>query len=323
MNVTSWLVTGGAGYIGAHVVKALRDRGEPVVVLDDLTTGRRERVGDAVLVRGSVLDAELVNATIREHRVGGIIHIAAKKQVGESVERPLFYYQQNVGGMTTLLEAAVANSVESFVFSSSSATYGMPDLEQVTEDTPSAPLSPYGETKVVGEWLGRATAAASQLRVISLRYFNVAGAASPELGDPAVLNLIPMALRSLTSGEAPKIFGDDYPTPDGTCIRDYVHVADVADAHVRALEHLSKGGASATYNIGRGEGSSVREVLALLAEVTGITTAPEVVPRRPGDPARIVASAQRIRDELGWTARYDLGAIVDSVWGAWSVAPPV
>jgi UDP-glucose 4-epimerase len=290
------------------------------VVLDDLSTGDPRRIGDATLVRGSVLDRELVAATIRDHAVGGIIHIAAKKQVGESVERPLYYYQENVGGVVSLLEAASAAGVTSFVFSSSAATYGMPDVERVTEDVPLAPMSPYGETKVIGEWLSRAVAVASELRVISLRYFNVAGAASPDLGDPAVLNLIPLALRALTSGEAPKIFGDDYPTPDGTCIRDYVHVADVADAHVAALEHLDGGGGSATYNIGRGEGASVKEVLGLLAEVTGIDTAPVVVPRRPGDPARIVATADRIREELGWKARYDLGAIVESAWAAWGHA---
>ncbi|HVW79331.1 MAG TPA: UDP-glucose 4-epimerase GalE [Mycobacteriales bacterium] len=317
------MVTGGAGYIGAHVVKALRDRGEPVVVLDDLSTGRPGRIGDASLVRGSVLDRDLVEATIREHRVGGIIHIAAKKQVGESVERPLFYYRENVVGLVGLLEAATTNGVESFVFSSSAATYGMPDVDQVTEDTPLAPLSPYGETKVIGEWLGRATAASCELRAISLRYFNVAGAAAPDLGDPAVLNLIPMALRALTAGEPPKIFGDDYPTPDGTCIRDYVHVADVADAHVRALEHLSEGGGSATYNIGRGVGSSVREVLAMVAETTGISTEPVVAPRRSGDPARIVATVDRIRTELGWTARYDLRSMVESAWEAWQASPPV
>lgn len=316
------MVTGGAGYIGAHVVKALRDRGEPVVVLDDLSTGQPGRIGDAVLVRGSVGDQELVESTIREHRVGGIIHIAAKKQVGESVERPLYYYRENVGNLVSLLDAATATGVSSFVFSSSSATYGMPDVDQVTEDTPLAPMSPYGETKVVGEWLGRATAAMSDLRAISLRYFNVAGAATPELGDPAVFNLIPMALRALTAGEAPKIFGDDYPTADGTCIRDYVHVADVADAHVCALDHLDKGGGSATYNIGRGVGSSVREVLAMVAEVTGLATEPVVVPRRGGDPARIVATVDRIQAELGWTARYDLRAMVESAWEAWEVSPP-
>lgn len=316
--MSSWLVTGGAGYIGSHIVKALRDRSEPVVVIDDLSTGTADRVGDATLVRGSVLDAELVAATIRDYDVGGIIHVAARKQVGESVERPLFYYGENVGGVLTLLDAAVAAGVQSFVFSSSCSTYGMPDVDQVTEDTPFAPMSPYGETKVVGEWMSRAVAAASDLRVISLRYFNVAGAQSPEMGDPAVLNLIPLAIQALTGGEAPKIFGDDYPTPDGTCIRDYVHVADVADAHVAALTHLNNGGGSATYNVGRGEGSSVREVLALVADVTGLRTEPVVAPRRPGDPARIVASADRIRADLGWTSRYDLREIVESAWVAWT-----
>ncbi|HVX70747.1 MAG TPA: UDP-glucose 4-epimerase GalE [Mycobacteriales bacterium] len=313
----SWLVTGGAGYIGSHIVKALRDRSEPVVVIDDLSTGVADRVGDAPLVRGSVLDADLVAATIRDHDVGGVIHVAARKQVGESVERPLFYYRENVGGILTLLEAAVAAGIESFVFSSSCSTYGMPDVDQVTEDTPFAPMSPYGETKVIGEWISRATSVVSDLRVISLRYFNVAGAASPELGDPAVLNLIPLALQALTSGEAPRIFGDDYPTPDGTCIRDYVHVADIADAHVAALEHLNNGGGSATYNIGRGEGSSVREVLALVADVTGIRTEPVVAARRPGDPARIVATVDRIRADLGWRSRYDLRGIIESAWAAW------
>ncbi|HVT65118.1 MAG TPA: UDP-glucose 4-epimerase GalE [Mycobacteriales bacterium] len=315
--MSSWLVTGGAGYIGSHIVKALRDRSEPVVVIDDLSTGTADRVGDATLVRGSVLDADLVAATIRDYDVGGIIHVAARKQVGESVERPLFYYRENVVGTLNLLEAAVAAGVQSFVFSSSCSTYGMPDVDQVTEDTPFAPMSPYGETKVVGEWMSRATAVNSDLRVISLRYFNVAGARSPEFGDPAVLNLIPMALKALTNGEAPKIFGDDYPTPDGTCIRDYVHVADIADAHVAALEHLNNGGGSATYNIGRGEGSSVREVLAMVADITGIRTEPVVVPRRPGDPARIIANVDRIQADLGWTSRYGLQGIIESAWSAW------
>jgi UDP-glucose 4-epimerase len=319
MSMTSWLVTGGAGYIGAHVVKALRDQGEPVVVLDDLTTGTADRVG-AVLVRGSVLDRDLVDGVIRDHGVGGIVHIAAKKQVGESVEQPLYYYRENVGGMLNLLECAVDAGVDSFVFSSSSSTYGMPDVEMVTEDVHGTPMSPYGETKLFGDWMGRAVAAATDLRVISLRYFNVAGAASDALGDPGVFNLIPLALQALTSGRAPKIFGDDYPTPDGTCIRDYVHVADVADAHVAALKHLAAGGGTATYNIGRGVGSSVREVLDLVAKVTGIDIEPEVVARRPGDPARIVASVEKIETELGWTSNYDLEQIVQSAWSAWQAA---
>jgi UDP-glucose 4-epimerase len=314
--VTSWLVTGGAGYIGAHVVKAMRDRGEAIVVIDDLSTGDASRVGDAPLVVGSVLDTDLVRDTIRSHAVRGIVHIAAKKQVGQSVADPLLYYRENVGGLISLLDAAVAEGVESFVFSSSASTYGMPDVDFVTEDTPGNPMSPYGESKLIGEWMGRAVSVATGLRVMSLRYFNVAGAATPELGDPGVFNLIPLAIRALTNGQAPKVFGDDYPTPDGTCIRDYVHIADVADAHVAAMLHLQGGGASATYNVGRGEGSSVRDVLSAVAAATGVDIEPVVVARRPGDPARAVAAVDRIRADLGWTARYDLSEIVGSAWEA-------
>jgi UDP-glucose 4-epimerase len=319
--MTSWLVTGGAGYIGAHVVKALRDRDEATVVIDDMSTGDAHRVGDAPLVVGSVLDTALVRQTIREHQVGGIVHIAAKKQVGESVANPLLYYRENVGGLISVLDAAVAEGVESFVFSSSASTYGMPDVDLVTEDTPGNPMSPYGESKLIGEWMGSAVALATGLRVVSLRYFNVAGAADVELGDPGCYNLIPLAIRALSAGEPPKIYGDDYPTPDGTCIRDYVHVADIADAHVASMLHLQAGGSSATYNVGRGEGSSVREVLRAVADASGIDTEPVVVARRPGDPARVIAAVDRIREDLGWSARYDLDEIVTSAWTAWQANP--
>lgn len=321
VRVTSWLVTGGAGYIGAHVVKAMSDLGQPCVVLDDLSTGDPRRVGEAPLVVGSVADRDLVQETLREHDVRGIVHIAAKKQVGESVADPLLYYRENVVGLVTLLDAAVGHGVDSFVFSSSASTYGMPDVDLVTEDTPGDPMSPYGETKLVGEWMSRAVALATGLRVLSLRYFNVAGAASPELGDPGVFNLIPLALRALTAGKAPMVFGEDYPTPDGTCIRDYVHVADVADAHVVATRYLQGGGASGIYNIGRGVGSSVREVLRAVGATSGIDIEPVVVARRPGDPARVVAAVDRIREELGWVARYDLEEIVTSAWQAWQARP--
>src|SRR3954452_1652913 len=220
--MTTWLVTGGAGYIGAHVVRALRTEGEDVVVLDDMSTGQRDRVGDARVVEASVLDEDAVRRTLRDHAVQGIVHIAAKKQVGESVENPLLYYRENVAGLVSLLSAASAEGVEAFVFSSSSSTYGLPDSATVTEDAPTRPLSPYGETKLVGEWLARNVAAASDMRAISLRYFNVAGAATPELGDPGAFNLIPLVFQALAAGEAPQVFGADYPTPDGTCIRDYV-----------------------------------------------------------------------------------------------------
>ena len=316
----SWLVTGGSGYIGAHVVDALHARDEQAVVLDDFSTGERGRTGDAAVVEGSILDGELVRRLLREHGVRGIIHIAAKKQVGESVADPQKYYRENVVGTIGLLEAAVDVGVESFVFSSSAATYGMPDLEIVTEDAPTAPMSPYGTSKLIGEWAARDVAAATGLRVISLRYFNVAGAARPELGDPGVFNLIPMAFERIEAGEPPRIFGDDYPTRDGTCIRDYVSVVDIADAHVAALEDLVKGDNETpfrVYNIGRGEGSSVRDVLTTVAKVTGSDLEPVVVERRPGDPARIVASADRIRADLGWTAKHDLEDMVTSAWAAW------
>ena len=321
----SWLVTGGAGYIGAHVVEALHARGERAVVLDDFSTGEDGRTGDATVVRGSILDLDLVRRVLREQEIRGIIHIAAKKQVGESVADPLKYYRENVVGTIGLLEAAADVGVESFVFSSSAATYGMPDLDVVTEDAPTQPLSPYGTSKLVGEWAARDVASATGLRVIALRYFNVAGAARPELGDPGVFNLIPMAFERIEAGEPPRIFGDDYPTPDGTCVRDYISVVDIAEAHVAALEDLAAGRSDQpfrVFNIGCGEGSSVREVLSTVAKVTGADLEPVVVARRAGDPARIVASADRIRAELGWTARHDLHDMVTSAWDAWRLRHP-
>ena len=319
----SWLVTGGAGYIGAHVVHALHEAGEHAVVIDDLSTGDASRVpSDAVLVEGHIADRDLVRRTVREHDVAGVIHIAAKKQAGESVADPMLYYRENVAGTQALLDVVATEGIGSFVFSSSAATYGMPDVEIVDEDTPTRPMSPYGVSKLVGEWMARDLAAVTDLRVLSLRYFNVAGTASPELGDPGVFNLIPMVFRELTEGRPPQVFGADYPTPDGTCIRDYVHVADIADAHVAAMRHLSTGGgmegaAFRVYNVGRGQGSSVLEVLKVVGEVTGINAEPVIVDRRAGDPARIIGSAERIGRELGWVAKYDLRDMVESAWKAW------
>ena len=313
----SWLVTGGAGYIGAHVVRALSEDGHEVVVLDDLSTGRADRSGGAPLVQASVLDRDALDRAFLEHAVTGVVHIAAKKQVGESVAEPLHYYRENVLGLMTLLEACRDHDVDQFVFSSSSATYGLPDLDLVTEDTLGVPLSPYGETKLVGEWLMRDCATAYGLRFMAMRYFNVAGAASPELGDPGVFNLIPLVFQALDAGERPKVFGADYPTPDGTCIRDYVHVVDIAQAHLAAARALQDGAQSAAYNIGRGVGSSVLQVLDVIAEVTGQDTTPEVVGRRAGDPARVVAAVERIRAGLGFTARHDLTDMVASAWAGW------
>ncbi|MFC8784442.1 UDP-glucose 4-epimerase GalE [Streptomyces nigra] len=321
----TWLITGGAGYIGAHVVRAMTRAGERAVVYDDLSTGIADRVPDGVpLVVGSTLDRERVARALAAHRITGVVHLAAKKQVGESVDRPLLYYQENVEGLRVLLEAVTATShVRSFVLSSSAAVYGMPDVDMVTEETPCAPISPYGETKLAGEWLVRATGRATGLSTASLRYFNVAGAAAPELADTGVFNIVPMVFEKLTQGEAPRIFGDDYPTPDGTCVRDYIHVVDLAEAHVAAARALqSSPGHSLTLNIGRGEGASVREMIDLINAVTGYDRPPTVTPRRPGDPARVVASADRIATELGWKAKYDVRDMVTSAWDGWVRAHP-
>ncbi|MFJ8631839.1 UDP-glucose 4-epimerase GalE [Streptomyces sp. NPDC093568] len=315
----TWLITGGAGYIGAHVVRAMTEAGEKAVVYDDLSTGVADRVPNGVpLVVGSTLDGKRVARALADHAVTGVVHLAAKKQVGESVERPLHYYHENLEGLRVLLEAVAAAEVPSFVFSSSAAVYGVPDVDLVTEETPCLPMSPYGETKLAGEWLVRATGRATGMATASLRYFNVAGAASPELGDAGVFNLIPMVFERLTENAAPRIFGDDYLTPDGTCIRDYIHVVDLAEAHVATARALrSSPGHDLTLNIGRGEGVSVREMIDMINAITGYDRSPTVTPRRPGDPARVVASADRTAAELGWKAKHDVRDMIKSAWEGW------
>lgn len=320
----TWLITGGAGYIGSHVVKEMVGD-QPVVVLDDLSTGRAERLPAGVpLVVGSVLDRPLLDRVLADHTVTGIVHIAGKKQVAESVARPLHYYRENVDGLRTLLEAAAAAGVGRFLFSSSAAVYGMPDVDRVTEETPCLPLSPYGETKLAGEWMVAAAGRAYGMATASLRYFNVAGAASPELGDDGVFNLVPMVFERLTAGEPPRVFGDDYPTPDGTCVRDYVHVEDISSAHVAAAHRLTEDPSAAlVLNIGRGEGASVAEMVGIILGVTGHTGLPPVVDaRRPGDPARVVAAVDAIGKELGWSARHDVRAMVESAWEGWRLRHP-
>ena len=319
------LVTGGAGYIGAHVVKLLVERGDDVVVVDDLSTGDASRVPGVPVVELelSAPDAtEVLTRTLRENDVTAVIHFAARKQVGESVARPAWYYEQNLGGMTNLVTAMEAAGVDRLVFSSSAATYGIPDVDLVTEDTPASPINPYGQTKLVGEWLARAAGVAWGLRFAGLRYFNVAGAGTPELGDPAVLNLVPMVLDRIARGESPKIFGDDYPTPDGTCIRDYIHVADLAHAHVAALAYLDRDEREHdVFNVGTGVGSSVRQVIDEIAQVSGLDVDPEILPRRAGDPPRLIASNERITAAFGWTARRGLPEIIASAWEAWQSGP--
>jgi UDP-glucose 4-epimerase len=314
----TWLLTGGAGYIGAHIIRAFREVGLDVVVLDDLSTGIRENVPDDVpFIDASVEDATAVRKALREHAATGVLHLAAKKAVGESVEQPLLYWGDNVGGTRAVLQACLDEGVDRVLFSSSAAVFGEPPVELVTEETPAAPISPYGETKLVGEWMLRDVATATGLRWVALRYFNVAGAGARELADRSVNNLVPMVFQRLTDGENPQLFGDDYPTRDGSCVRDYIHVVDLAEAHAAAAKRLDDGPLGEVYNVGRGEGVTVKEVLSTMREVTGVDFRVDVVARRPGDAPSYFADATKIREQLGWTARLDLRDMVDSAWQAW------
>ncbi len=314
----TWLVTGGAGYIGSHVAAALQAAGMRVVVLDNLSTGRAEFVPPGVeLVRADILDTDAVSAALTQHAVSGVIHVAGFKYAGVSVEKPLHTFEQNVTGMANLLEAMRAREVKQLVFSSSASVYGTPDVELVTESTPTAPESPYGESKLIGEWLSADMERAHGLAHTSLRYFNVVGSGLPYVYDVSPHNLFPLVFDALLAGKTPKVNGDDYPTPDGTCVRDYVHVSDVAAAHVGAARRLEVGSAlQPAYNLGSGAGSSVGEIMRAMAEVTGIAFTPTVGPRRPGDPARIVGSGVLAQRDLDWQMRHLLSDMVKSAWMA-------
>lgn len=317
----SIMVTGGAGYIGAHVTRLLQERGDRVLVVDDVSTGRASRIGGADLLQLDLAQAgaqQQLRQAMGAHDVRAVIHFAARKQVGESVQQPVFYYQQNLTGLTNLLSAMDEAGVQRLIFSSSAAVYGMPDVELIIEETTPQPINPYGKTKLTGEWLIADVMAASDLRAAALRYFNVAGSGWPDLGDPAVLNLVPMVFDRLERGQAPVIFGEDYPTPDGTCVRDYLHVLDLARAHLDALDYLEhEERAHWIFNVGTGRGASVREVVEAIGEVTGNRLHPVIEGRRPGDPPRLVAASTRIQNTLNWQARYGLGEIIDSAWQAW------
>ena len=314
----TWLVTGGAGYIGSHVVKALAHAGLSTVVVDDLSSGFREFVGPEVpFVYGSILDGELLVKTIGDHDVTGVIHVAGYKYAGVSVQRPLHTYEQNVTGTAVLLAAMAEKNVDRIVFSSSAAVYGTPPTELVTEDTPKNPQSPYGESKLIGEWLLRDQGVAAGLRHTSLRYFNVVGSGDPALYDTSPHNLFPLVFAALKDGKTPRINGNDYETPDGTNVRDYVHVADLATSHVAAALRLDAGKPlEAAYNLGSGDGSSVGDIMRTVAEVTGIAFDPIIAPRRPGDPARIVAAGELAARDLDWKMRHDLREMVASAWEA-------
>ena len=310
------LITGGAGYIGAHVVHAAQDAGHECVVVDNLSTGLKERINAEVVE----LDIAAADAAVRltellsKNKFDSVIHLAARKQVGESVEIPERYYLDNICGLANLLLAMRESGHDSLVFSSSAATYGMPDAKQVREEDPTTPINPYGETKLIGEWMVR-NAAHWGLRGVNLRYFNVAGTGKAGLGDTAALNLIPIAIGQLRRGDTPKVFGDDYATPDGSCIRDYVHVTDLADAHIAAVDYLERGERPFdTFNVGTGQGASVFEVLNALKAASGLEFDAEIVSRRAGDPPRLVANVDRIAQTLGFVTKHSLADIVDSAW---------
>lgn len=312
------LVTGGAGYIGSHVVRALRLAGLEAIVLDDLSSGHRRFVPEDVpLIELSVVHTDELIKVFGEFNIEAVIHLAGFKYAGVSVERPLHTYQENVQGTLSLLRAMRTHDIEAIVFSSSAAVYGTPDVAQVTEQTATLPESPYGESKLIGEWIIRDQARSVPLRHTSLRYFNVVGSAVPELFDSSPHNLFPLVIRALTEGNTPIIFGDDYETEDGTCVRDYIHVADLADAHVVAVRKLLANEAlEPVYNLGSGDGLSVKQIMDEVAQVTGIDFEPIVSARRPGDPARIVASGELASRDLDWKMSYSPADMVRTAWAA-------
>jgi UDP-glucose 4-epimerase len=311
------LVTGGAGYIGSHVVRQLGHAGERVVVLDNLTKGFRRAVTAGELIVGDVGDYSMVSRLLADHQVETVMHFAAHTVVPESVALPLKYYGNNTCATRGLLQACIENHVKNFVFSSTAAVYGMPQDGHASEDSPTIPINAYGTSKLMSEWMLRDVAAVNPLRYVALRYFNVGGAhPGGQIGQatPGATLLTKAACEAMV-GKRPhvSVFGSDYPTPDGTGVRDYLHVEDLAAAHLNALSYLRGGGKSTILNVGYGHGYSVREVLSMLEKIAGKPLVVREEPRRLGDPAYLVARADRIRSELGWQPRYDdLSAIVSS-----------
>jgi len=318
-------VTGGAGYIGSHAAKALCRAGYRVVVYDNLTAGHRAAAKFGELVEGDVTDVDAVRRTLRAHDITAVMHFAGVLDVGESVRDPARYYRINVTGALGVLDAMAAESVTAFVFSSTCATYGEPIETPIAETHPQQPINSYGETKLAVERALPHFERAYGIRSMALRYFNAAGAdPDGEIGEDhsPEIHVIPRAIDAATGGPGLQVFGDDYPTPDGTCLRDYVHVTDLADAHVRALEATIETGRSGAYNLGTGRPHSVREVIDTVKRVTGRDVPWTLAPRRPGDPAVLYAAPQKAHAELHWTPRYaELDAIVRTAWD-WRRAHP-
>jgi UDP-glucose 4-epimerase len=320
--LSTWLVTGGAGYIGAHVVKSFLENDFKVVIVDDLSTGLARKVPpNVVFEKIDIAETNKLAQIMKSNKVEGVIHLAAKKAVGESMINPSLYYKENIGGFISLLEAMSQADVKRIVYSSSAAVYGTPTENKVTEKSATNPESPYGETKLVGEWLLKADEKARQIQWIALRYFNVVGAANPELGDTGVNNLVPMAFRALSNNQRPQVFGGDYATQDGSCIRDYIHVSDLADSHLIAAQKLLNENYCGIINIGRGQGFSVKQVMDTISEVLGKNINYEVVDRRPGDPAQTIADVSKAKSDLNWEAKNDLKSMVSSAWQAWQNTP--
>lgn len=311
------LVTGGAGYIGSHTVRLLTSQGRDVVVLDTLELGDRSRIPGVAFVEADTADERAIERACRKYGVQDVIHFAAYKAVGESMEQPLRYYNNNVAGSIALVHALLANGVERIVFSSSAAVYGNPDHVPVNEDAPLKPESVYAETKVhVERFLSSCNTIG--LRSVSLRYFNAAGAsADASIGENWDMsqNLIPLVMKAILGASGPlRVFGNDYPTPDGTCLRDYIHVEDLAQAHIKALDYLATGGTSMACNVGTGQASSVLDVLRMAEEVSGRSVPHVISPRRAGDPTTVFADPTLVRAVLGWRATHDLREIVSSAW---------
>jgi UDP-glucose-4-epimerase GalE len=324
-DVGAVLVTGGAGYIGSHAAKALSQAGYRVVVYDNLIGGHREAVKYGPLVEGDIADVAAVRDTLRRHQISAVMHFAALLDVGESVRAPARYYRNNVIGALGVLEAMAAESVRCFVLSSTCATYGEPTETPISETHPQRPINSYGESKLAIERALPHFERAYGLRWASLRYFNAAGAdPDGEIGEDHApeIHVIPRAIDAATGGERLQVFGDDYPTPDGTCLRDYVHVCDLADAHIRALDVMTQTGQSGAYNLGTGQPYSVRQVIDAVQRVTDRAVPWTVAPRRPGDAATLYAVARKAREELDWRPRFpDLDSIVRTAWG-WHQSHP-